>query len=126
MLDTNTPANNMDNPTTAPWGLTISNKDFKRLRDGFEAEDMDQHWHVFSQQLDQDEQIAVHIARCGTDEDFYILKVVAAKDNESAKIEAITWETKHGQPQVSEEEGKEEAVDLCRGMLGCDFESLKA
>ncbi|TKX21906.1 hypothetical protein C1H76_5798 [Elsinoe australis] len=110
----------IDNPKTAIWGLQITDADYSKMKGGFEAEDMDQKWEVVTESLGGG-QLVVHINRSWTKEDFYILTVAAAKNNEKAVIEKITWENKPNF-ETSEEDGKDEAAGLARGLLRCDLE----
>ncbi|KAF4551724.1 Hypothetical protein D9617_12g036130 [Elsinoe fawcettii] len=110
----------IDNPKTAIWGLRITNADYAKMKGGFEAEQMEQQWEVVTEELDAG-RLVVHINRSWTKEDFYILTVAAAKDSEEAVIEKITWENKP-KNDTSEEQGKEEAVELVRGLLKCDLD----
>ncbi|KAF2221290.1 hypothetical protein BDZ85DRAFT_283366 [Elsinoe ampelina] len=110
----------IDNPKTAPWGLRITEADYHKMAGGFEAEQMEQQWEVVTEKLDGG-RLVVHIARSWTKEDFYILTVAAEKEGGSAVVEKLTWENKPGH-NTSEEQGKEEAVELVRGLLGCDLD----
>ncbi|KAH8693585.1 hypothetical protein BGW36DRAFT_463264 [Talaromyces proteolyticus] len=93
----------MQEPATAPWGLSISDTDFKKLKAGFEPQDMDDKWRVL---------------------EVYVLVVKPSDGGSSSSIETITWEQSKGGLRISEEQAKKEAVSLTRGLLRCDFDAL--
>ncbi|KAF2813238.1 uncharacterized protein BDZ99DRAFT_252032 [Mytilinidion resinicola] len=114
----------MDDPATAPWGLSISNADFEKLRAGFEPRDMDDKWAVSATDPDQSGNISIRVRRSWTGKEHYILAVKPSDGGSRAQIEAITWEQNKGGIYISECLGKKEAVMICRGLLGCDFDTL--
>ncbi|TVY12605.1 hypothetical protein LARI1_G009412, partial [Lachnellula arida] len=113
----------MQEPATAPWGLSISAADLKKLKAGFEPQDQDDKWRVSATDHSQSSTISIHVSRSGTGRDFYVL-VVKPSDGGSVEIEAITWETNKGGIRISEEQAKKEVVIITRGILECGFDAL--
>ncbi|KAI9793812.1 MAG: hypothetical protein M1835_006970 [Candelina submexicana] len=117
----------MQEPATAPWGLSISDSDLKKLKAGFKPQDQDDKWRVSATEQSQSGTISIHIARGGTGIELYRL-IVKPSDGDSsssgAKIEAITWEQNKGGIRMSEEQAKKEAVITTRNLLDCAFEAL--
>ena len=114
----------MEDPATALWDLSISDADFEKLKAGFEPEDMDDRWMVSVTDLDQSGNISIHISRSWTEKELYRLAVKPNDGASGVRIEAITWEQNLGGIHISEEQGKKEAVLLCRSILGCDIDAL--
>lgn len=117
----------MQEPATAPWGLSISDADFEKLKAGFEPQDQDDKWRVSVTDQSQSGNISIHLARSGTGKELYVL-VVELRDGGSSssgvKIEAITWEQNKGGIRISEEQAKKEVVIITRRLLECDFDAL--
>ncbi|KAI9697094.1 MAG: hypothetical protein M1836_005056 [Candelina mexicana] len=117
----------MQEPATAPWGLSISDTDLRKLKAGFKPQDQDDKWRVSATEQSQSGTISIHIARSGTGIELYRLIVKPSGGDSSgsgAKIEAITWEQNKGGIRMSEEQAKKEAVMTTRNLLNCDFEML--
>ncbi|MCJ1386771.1 hypothetical protein MMC17_009897 [Xylographa soralifera] len=114
----------MEEPATAPWDLSISDADFEKLKAGFASGDMDDHWIISVTDLDQNGKVSIHISRSWTRKELYRLAVKPSDGASGVKIEAITWEQNKGGIHISEEQGKKEAVLLCRSILGCDIDTL--
>jgi hypothetical protein len=120
-------SNPMKEPLKAPWGLPISNTDMEKIKVGFRHRDMDDKWDMLIEDPDENGNISLHIIRSWLQEDCYILHIVPRPSNdndESAKIQSITWEGNKAGLQCDEEQAKKEAVILCRGWLQCEFEML--
>jgi hypothetical protein len=115
----------MQDPATAPWGLSISNVDYENLKAGFEPQDQDDKWRVSVTNQGQSGNISIRLARTGTDKELYVL-VVEPSDgsNSSSKVETITWEQNKGGIRISEEQAKKEVVVITRRLLECDFDAL--
>jgi hypothetical protein len=113
----------MVDPATALWGLNISDADFEKLKAGFKPADMDDKW-VISVTDSKRGNISITISRSWTGKKHYILDVKPSNGDSCVKIEAITWEQNKGGIYISEEQGKKEAVILCRSCLDCDFDKL--
>ena len=117
----------MQEPATAPWGLSISDADFEKLKAGFEPQDQDDKWRVSVTDQSQSGTISIHLARSGTGIELYVLIVKPSDGGSSgggAKVEAITWEQNKGGIRISEEQAKKEVVILTRGFLECEFDAL--
>lgn len=112
----------MQEPATAPWGLSISDADFKKLKAGFEPQDQDDKWRVSATDQSQNGTISIHLARSGTGKELYVL--VVKPRGGGVKIEAITWEQNKGGIRISEEQAKKEVVIITRRLLECGFDSL--
>ncbi|KAI1844937.1 hypothetical protein JX266_008953 [Neoarthrinium moseri] len=117
----------MEEPATAPWGLRISDADFKKLKAGFEPQDQDDKYRVSVTDQSQSGTISIHFSRTATRKEFYVL-IIKPNDSGSStggvEIEAITWEQNKGGIHISEEQGKKEVVLVARHLLECDFDAL--
>ncbi|KAI0007239.1 hypothetical protein F4779DRAFT_629269 [Xylariaceae sp. FL0662B] len=120
--------NAMEEPATAPWGLSISDADYEKLKAGFEPHDQDDKWHVWFTEQSQSGTISIHLARTGTGKELYVLVVKpgdgGGSSSSGVKVEAITWEQNKGGIHISEEQAKKEVVIITRRLLECDFEAL--
>ncbi|KAI9716213.1 MAG: hypothetical protein M1812_005438 [Candelaria pacifica] len=118
----------MQEPATAPWDLSISDADLKKLKAGLEPRDQDDKWRVSVTDQSQSGTIAVHVARSGTGKELYKLVLKPSDGGSSsgsgAKINAITWEQNKGGIRISEEQAKKEVVIITRRNLECDFDAL--
>jgi hypothetical protein len=114
----------MVDPATAQWGVSISDRDFLKLKTGFEPADMDDKWVVSVADLDQSDNFSITVSRSWTGKKFYVLTIKLSDGGNSINIEAITWEQNKGGIHISEEQGKKEAVILCRGLLDCEFDTI--
>ena len=118
----------MKEPLTAPWDVPISDADLEKLKVGVKSRDMDDRWDVLNEDPDKDGNISIHILRSWLQEDCYILHIVpkpnSDNDDESAKIQGITWEGNKGGFQCDAEQAKKEAVIVSRMILNCEFETL--
>ena len=112
----------MQEPATAPWGLSINDADLKKLKAGFEPQDMDDKWRVTASDQSQRGTTSVHLARCGADKDLYVLAVKPS--GSGGEVEAITWEQNKGGVRISEEQAKKEVVIITRSILDCGFDAL--
>jgi len=114
----------MVDPATAPWGLTISDTDFEKLKAGFQPADMDDRWAISAADSDDGRTTTITLCRSWTGRKHYILAVKPGDSGSGAKIKGITWEQNKGGIYISEEQSKKEVVLLCRGLLKCDFDEL--
>lgn len=73
----------MQEPATAPWGLSISDADFEKLKAGFEPQDQDDKLRVSVTDQSQSGNISIHLARSGTGKELYVL-VVKPRDGGSS------------------------------------------
>ena len=117
----------MQEPATVPWGLSISDADFNKLKAGFEARDMDDKWHVSVTEQSHSGTISIHFTRSWTGTELYVLVVkprVGGSIGSGVKIEAITWEKNKSGIRISEEQAKKEVVSIARSLLECRFHAL--
>jgi hypothetical protein len=114
----------MVDPATAPWGVSISDADFEKLKVGFEPRDMDDKWLIQIADPDPSGIVSINICRGWIGRKYSILHIRPSDASSGVKIESITWEQNNGGYRVSEEQGKKEAVILCRAILECDFDKL--
>ncbi|KAE8373853.1 hypothetical protein BDV26DRAFT_296524 [Aspergillus bertholletiae] len=117
----------MQEPATAPWGLSISDADVEKLKAGLEPKDQDGKWRISATDQSQSGNISVHLARSGTGKEVYIL-IMKPNDGRSsgsgAEIEAIIWEQNKAGIHITEEQAKKDVVIITRGLLGRDFDAL--
>lgn len=118
----------MKEPLKASWDLSISDADVEKLKVGFKSQSMDDKWDLLVEDPDESGGISIHIIRNWLQEECYILHIVPKPsgdhDGESAKVQSITWEGNKGRLQCGAEQAQKEAVMLCRGWLGCEFDAL--
>ena len=119
----------MQEPATAPWGLSISSTDLDKLTAGFEPQDSDDKWRITVMDQSQKGLSSVHLARSGTGIELYALFVQPnAGGNRSSgsggKVEAISWEQNKGGIRISEDLAKKEVGCILRSLLECGFEAL--
>ncbi|KAI1799281.1 hypothetical protein F4811DRAFT_114312 [Daldinia bambusicola] len=117
----------MKKPLTASWGLPISDADLAKLKVGVKSRSMDDKWDILVEDPDEKGNVSIHIIRSWLQEECYILHIVprpSSDEDESAKIESITWEGNKAGLQCEAEQAEKEAVMLCRGHLHCEFEAL--
>jgi hypothetical protein len=109
-------------PETTPWGIDISDTDFKKLQAGFRPADHDDKWFFLATGPDEAGITSIYIIRFFSHMVFYTLNIKPG-DSNRFKVDSFTYEKKVSVPKT-EEEAKEHAVVLCRGHLECDFEVL--
>ena len=117
----------MQEPATAPWGLSISDADFEKLKAGFEPQDQDDKWRVSHTDQSESGTISIHLVRSWTGTELYVLFVKPSEgggSGSSAIIKAITWEQNKGGIRISEEQAKKEVVIITRSLLECRFDAL--
>src|SRR5690348_7931444 len=66
----------MKEPLTAPWGLSISDADVKKLKAGFKSRSMDDKWDMLVEDPDENGHITLHILRSWLQEECYMLHIV--------------------------------------------------
>jgi hypothetical protein len=115
----------IEQPATAPWGLTISEADFKKLKGGFKPQDQDDKWLVAAEESPNGD-MSIRIIRAGMAKEFYILHTKASDVDSSkgAAIDTISWDQNRAGDRRSEGQAKKEAVILMRAVLECEFEAL--
>lgn len=125
----------MDDPTTAPCGLRISDADFAKLKAGFRPRNQDDKWIITATAADESESesgtISLHVARASIRKDYFVLTIKPIDSSSGigsgAEIEAITWEAGF-QILVGERITKEEAqrlvLAIIKGKTKCDFDAL--
>ncbi|KAL1795493.1 hypothetical protein ACET3X_005717 [Alternaria dauci] len=118
----------MIEPASAPWDVSISEADFAKLIAGVESRNMDERWNVWSEERTHDKTILVHFARSWTGNKVYILELEKndGDGDTGGKIKGITWTQKLGRIDISEEQGKRDAIITIRGLLGCKLEACPA
>jgi len=109
----------MENPTTAPWGLRISNSDFEKLQVGFTPQNMDDRWECATDKPDQQGNTTVRLSRSWSGSVEFILAVKGGGDN-GAEIAQITWNKDALTP--TDAEAKEIASNICRNHMYCEWE----
>lgn len=128
----------MKAPLTAPLDIRISNADVEKLKVGLRTYSMDDKWDFLIEDPDREGNVSLHVLRSwlGKRQDCYVLHVAAGSGNdgdgdggngeggEGAKVVGITWEGDKAGLRCEAEQAKIEAVTLCRGHLGCEFENL--
>lgn len=116
-------------PVTAPWNLCISQTDSKKMIDGFIPETMEDRWLFYSDAPDPQGLILIHLCRSWSMTEQMVLKLRLAADatggleykDTGSMITEITWAGQQGEGGLGEEEAKDEAMELCNAILGCEL-----
>ncbi|KAK1623727.1 hypothetical protein BDP81DRAFT_454178 [Colletotrichum phormii] len=121
----------MRNPATTTWNLSVSHNDAEKLLKGFKPSQMEDRWMCRADEPDARGDFVVHLHRSWTGDEQFRMKLVLAApdggdataptDERHATITELTWDKGEGQFLATEEEAKELAIKLCRGVLGCDL-----
>lgn len=115
------------NPVSASWDLAISHTDAKKLVDGFVPKAMEDKWLCYSDTPDAQGNTIVHMCRSWSKMEQMALKLRSAIDvpgagqGAAAKITEITWEAQDGASDLGREEAKEDAIEICNAILGCEL-----
>ncbi|KAF9875433.1 hypothetical protein CkaCkLH20_07253 [Colletotrichum karsti] len=118
----------MPKPASAPWGLIISEADFKRLKKGLEPESMDDKYQIKATEDSDSGAVTIHWVRAFHDE-FWSLVIKKYDDDNSNtiyRIDTINWAQVHSTVPISEALAKKQVVVLSRCNLECDFEAAPA
>ncbi|KAK2776655.1 hypothetical protein CKAH01_12305 [Colletotrichum kahawae] len=113
-------------PTSAPWGLTISEADFEKLKDGLEPLDQDDKWRYKATYAEENDTVTIHIIRVGMGHELYSIVIKGGNSGKSGgknTIETIHWSQDQGGNPISEALAKKHVVILSRCNLECDFEA---
>ncbi|RYO88117.1 hypothetical protein DL764_008768 [Monosporascus ibericus] len=120
----------MRNPVTALWNLGVSRNDFDKLLQGFQPAVMEDRWMCRADAPDARGDIVVHVHRSWTGDEQLRIKVTAPApggaasahpNGRPATITDITWDKGNGSFLATEEEAKDLATAVCRGVLGCEL-----
>ncbi|KAK2611902.1 hypothetical protein N8I77_005219 [Diaporthe amygdali] len=121
----------MRNPATAPWNLGISRNDVEKVLRGFKPTAMEDRWMCRADSPDARGGFVVHVHRSWTGDELLRMNVVLAVPNgdkasahtneHHATITNITWDRGEGSFLANEVEAKDLAINVCRGVLGCDL-----
>lgn len=120
----------MKNPATAIWNLGISSSEAAKLLQGFQPAAMEDRWMCRADGPDVHGNIVVHIYRSWTGQEHFRIKATAPvsdgtitedRGGHGAKITEITWEQGDGPIQATEEDAKNLAIAVCRGVLKCEL-----
>ncbi|KAK8058232.1 hypothetical protein PG994_008680 [Apiospora phragmitis] len=111
----------MQAPATAPWGLSISDADFEKLKADFEPESWDDKWRVSATDPSQSDNISSTLLE---PDGQGFLRIACGTDSSGVKIEAITWEQDKNGIRISEDQAKAEVMCMTRRRLGCVFDAF--
>lgn len=119
------PEKPMRDPATTLWELPISDTDYEKLMKGFSPQSLDDKWSIYAVDLDDGRTTKVTIGRGWRWYRHYLLHVTRRSDDSGWMIESMTWEQNKGDVIfISEEQGKKEAIILCRIILKCEIEAF--
>jgi hypothetical protein len=122
--------NHIQQPSTAPWCIPLSRADYTKLLGGFAPRDMDDKWRCYADEPDTKGNTAIHLCRSWTGNEQFILTVVVGSSNEAetkagrwATVTKIAWRRVNveGTYITEEEEAKETAFNICKGVMGCEL-----
>ncbi|BDD56252.1 hypothetical protein MPDQ_001603 [Monascus purpureus] len=105
----------MANPATAAWDVPISSTDHSKLLKGFWPQDMDDKWELRADGPDAQGNYMLRMYRSWTGREQVALTV------QQTKISRIQWIQRD---EFGENDAKDFAKAICRGLLGCDLEAL--
>lgn len=117
----------LSNPSRAQWNQPLSHSDYTKMLRGFTPADMDDRWMIITDTPDKQGNTVVHVYRSWTSIENFSLTILAGDLEKTegkawAAIVEIAWDKHPGGQEVTEEEIKELASGLCRGLLECEFE----
>lgn len=112
----------MPEPATAPWGLTITDADFQKLKAGLQVFSMDDRLRVWFTEEPESGKVTIHIVRHWIGRELY--SVVIKPGDGCATIETINWSQDQGGIRITEGIAKMHVVMLTRCNMGCEFEGL--
>ena len=123
MTSTDRGTNPFQKPVTSNWNLAIPRPELPKILMGFEPQDMDDKWFVYTKGPDAQGVALVHMHRSWTGNKSFELKLVVEptdgseqkKDDGDAHFTAITWESVSG--AWDEEEAKRIAKGVCQWCL---------
>jgi hypothetical protein len=104
----------LSNPARAQWNHPLSHSDYTKMLRGFKPADMDDRWMIITDTPDKQGNTVVHVYRSWT-------SIEKTGGKAWATIVEIAWDKYPGEQEVTEEEIKELAPRLCRGLLECEF-----
>ena len=118
----------LENPATAQWGRTLTHSDYSKMLKGFSPQDMEDRWMILTDTPDAQGNTVVHAYRSWTSQEQFSLTIAVGNPNKTeakdwATIVKISWNEQPGEIQITEEEAKEFAVNLCKGLLVCGLEN---
>ncbi|CCF38827.1 hypothetical protein CH063_09821 [Colletotrichum higginsianum] len=111
----------MPQPATAPWGLAITDSDFRKLKAGLQVYSMDDRWHVSFTEQRKSDTVTIHIVRHGS---YELYSIVIKPGDGCAVIETINWAQDQGGNRITEGIAKMHVVMLTRRNMECEFEGL--
>ena len=116
----------LSNPSRAQWNQPLSHSDYTKMLRGFTPADMDDRWMIITDTPDKQGNTVVHVYRSWTSIENFSLTILAGDLEKTegkawAAIVEIAWDKHPGGQEVTEEEIKELASGLCRGLLECEF-----
>ncbi|OWT42808.1 hypothetical protein VFPPC_18063 [Pochonia chlamydosporia 170] len=85
---------------------------------------MEDKWLCYSDAPDARGAIYVHLCRSWTMAEILVLQLQSANavdTDQSWIITEITWARKEGKQDLGEEAAKEDAAEICNGVLKCDL-----
>ncbi|CRK25890.1 hypothetical protein BN1723_015857 [Verticillium longisporum] len=117
----------MQNPIVSSWNLDISMSDVTKLLGGFQPVEMEDRWMSRAEGPNHNGCFVVYVYRSwGCQEQFRIkaqVKPLSETANNAsdfkAEVVSITWES--GPAHSTEQEAKNTAVLVCKGILGCEL-----
>jgi hypothetical protein len=120
----------MEAPATATWNLPISHSDYSKILKGWSPRDMDDKWMFCADEPDTQGNTIARICRSWTSSEQLSITIAAGDPSEIgtinaswAKITQISWVKVFAGLPVDEEEAKDMACRMCKGMLRCDLEN---
>lgn len=116
----------LSNPARAQWNHPLSHSDYTKMLCGFMPADMDDRWMIITDTPDKQGNTVVHVYRSWTSIENFSLTILAGNPEKTkskawATIAEIAWDKYPGEQEVTEENIKELAPSLCRGLLECEF-----
>lgn len=93
---------------------------------GFQPQDMDEKWGAQYDRPDAQGNIVLHLYRSWGSQPIYSLTITPGDPNATqakdwANIVKISWDKQPGDIEILEDEAKNDAINLCNGLLRCEL-----
>ncbi|KAH8726622.1 hypothetical protein GQ44DRAFT_758579 [Phaeosphaeriaceae sp. PMI808] len=112
----------MKDPSTTPWGASISNADLAKLKAGLTPQNQDNKWRIWVSDQNESGNLTITFARTAFCTELYKFHVKESDDGNI--IESFTWEQNIGKFGLTQERATEQVLAICRRVMKCDMEAL--
>lgn len=123
----------IEKPLIAQWDLRVSDPDLSKLLKGFQPQEMEDKWMSSADGPDAHGNFVVHMYRSWSGIEQVTLHGtttinrhtrVGLEREHDTMITKIVWDGAGRPEKTTEDEAKDMAVRLCRGLLRCEFRGV--